>query len=303
LTGDDAVGTCFGFEVRSALPFNYLRVGEGDRLEVSAPSSAPQGRAGELVLEWTPTPALPFEGRLYRGDDDRFDLWVAQSGWFRVDPHAPSVTLPNDPNVVRREERLWSLPAILCFMARDDFSLHAAAVEVDGSALLLGAPRAFGKTTLAAAFLSAGYRLLSEDITCVRTSAGPVVIPGPAVLRVRRDIAERIEIRHAKQLGEPDDRVHFAVDPAARGDCRPVPIRAIIFLRDSDNGFRLETVAPADAVRDLWPLSFRLPTDQGRSRCFAHLAELARRTPVLNLYRPFRIEDLPATVGFIAENF
>ena len=301
MTAEPAVGTCFGFAVRSSLPFHYLRGGVGEALDVSAPSSPPDGRKGELILEWTPTPALPFEGRLYR-DGSCFCLWIANSGWFFVDTQAPSVTLPDEPDIVRREERLWSVPAILCFLARGDLPLHAAAVEVGGEALVLGAPRTFGKTTLAAAFLSAGYRLLSEDVTCVRVGNVPLVIPGPAMLRVREDVAERLEIRHAKRIGVPDDRVHFAVDPAVRGDCCPVPLRAIVLLRQSGNGFRVEPVPAMQAVRDLWRLTSKLPTDRDRARCFAGVVDLARSVPIRNLYRPLRIDDLPATVAFIVDN-
>jgi hypothetical protein len=145
---------------------------------------------------------------------------------------------------------------MLCFLARGDLPLHAAAVEVDGGAVVIGAPRAFGKTTLAAAFLSAGYRLLSEDVTCVHPGSVPLVIPGPAMLRVRPDVADRLEIRDATPVGKPDDRVHFAVDRGVRGDCRPVPLRAIFLLRAADRVFA-ETVRSSEAVRDLWPLSSR----------------------------------------------
>ena len=269
-------------------------------MNVSAPSRARDGGNGELLLEWTPTPALPFEGRLYR-DDGCFRLWVADAGWFVVDTDEPSVALPDEPNVVRREERLWSVPAILCFVARGDLHLHAAAVEVDGEAIVIAAPRTYGKTTLAAAFLSSGYRLLSEDVVCVRSSGVPLVVPGPAMLRVRRDVAERLEIRNAKPVGEPDDRVHFAVDAKARGDCRPLPIRAIVLLRHTEDRLRMEAVRPMDAVRDLWSLSFRLPTESARARCFERLVDLARSVPIRNLYRPLRIEELPATVALIVE--
>ena len=61
---------------------------------------------------------------------------------------------------------------MLCFRARGDTALHAAAVEVDGQAVVLGAPGTFGKTTLAAAFHAAGHRLLSEDTTCIRGVRG-----------------------------------------------------------------------------------------------------------------------------------
>jgi len=265
----------------------------------SSPSSSPGvSPSDDLILEWRATPDLPDEGRLY-GDGSRFRLWAPQLGWFLIDTQTKRIVVPDDANTVRREERLWGMPALLCFLARGDLELHAAAVQVGGEAIILAAPRTFGKTTLAAAFLSLGYRLLSEDVTCVRSGSAPSIIPGPAVLRLRPDVADRLEIRNATPVGEPDDRIHFAVDITARGDCQPVPLRAILLLRESPNGFQLETVRPMDAVRDLWPLSFNLPTEQDRARCFAAVVDLAQSVPVRNLRRPFRFEDLPATVEFI----
>lgn len=300
-SSNDSLGTCFGFAVRSTLPFHYLRGGDGDPIDVSAPSPEPRDDAGELIIEWTPTKEVPFEGRLY-ADNGRFRLWIAGSGWYVVDPAAPSILLPDEPNVVRREERLWSVPAMLCMFARGDLPLHAAAVEVDGGAVVFGAPRTFGKTTLAAAFLDAGHRLLSEDVTCVRPAERPLVIPGPAMLRVRRDVAERLEVAGTTPVGEPDDRIHLAVIPEARGDCRPVPIRAVVLLRGSEGGFRVEAVPQTRAVQELWTLSSKLPTDADRAGCFEALVDLAGSVPVLNFYRPLRLDDLPRSVEFLVDS-
>jgi hypothetical protein len=302
VTGAPSLGTCFGFAVRSSLPFHYLRDGAGQEFDVSAPSAVEDGDSGEVLLEWTPSSRFPLAGRLVRAEPG-YRLWVDTWGWFLIDPEAPRVTLPDTPNVVRREERLWSIQAMLCFLARGDTALHAAAVEVDGRVVVLGAPGTFGKTTLAAAFHAAGHRLLSEDTTCVRTSEAPLVVPGPAMLRLRHDIAQQLEIPNATPVETvADDRVHLALDPAVRGDCSPVPLRAIVLLRRADRGLRIEPVHPIQVVQDLWALSFRLPTDADRARCFTAVADLARSVPVWNLQRPLTVRDLPATVDFVVQH-
>lgn len=297
-----SAGTCFGFAVHSSLPFAYLREGPGEPMEVSTSSVQDHHVDGAPIMAWTPTTDLPLEGRLYRAGQG-FRLWIADAGWFTIDTEAPAITLPETADVIRREERLWSIPAMLCFLARGDVPLHAAAVEVNGGAVVLAAPRAHGKTTLAAALHSAGHRLLSEDVTCVRPGKVPMIIPGPAMLRVRRDVAERLVIRNASPVGVPDDRVHFAVDQAARGDCRPVPLRAIFLLRSADDGVRVEAVPWSEAVRELWPLSSRFPTRNGHAQCFQDLVDIAGRVPVWNLHRPLTFEALPTTVDFIAGMF
>ena len=299
LPDERTVGTCFGFEVRSELDFHFLRAGGGEPLRISASSVAPD-EVGELVQHWPPTHEAAFDTRLYR-DGGCFQLAVGDESWFTIDTERPSVTLPEDSNLVRREERLWGIPAILCFLARGDLQLHAAAIDVGGSAVVIAAPRIHGKTSIATTFHNEGFRLLSEDVTCIRDLSAPHVVPGPAVLRLRRATAERIEVADAVEVAR-DERVHFAIDRHRRGDCRPVPLRAILLLRESEHGFRLEQPGQVDVVRDLWPLSFNLPTTADRARCFDGLTALVRAVPVRNLFRPFRLEELPGAVHFVAEH-
>jgi hypothetical protein len=299
--GEPIAGTCFGFAVRSSLDFHFLRSGEGEPLDITTSPSPPEGDAYELLQQWRPTADVRFETNLYR-KGPLFRLQMGESSWFLIDTEQRRVVVPDDRNTVRREERLWGIPAILCFLARGDLQMHAAAVEIDGGAVLIAAPQVHGKTTLAVTFHNAGYRLLSEDVTCIRDLRHPHVVPGPAVLRVRLATAERIAVADAQEVGERDDRVHFAIAPERRGDCTPVPLRAILMLRESEDGYRLERPAAVDAVRDLWPLSFNLPTPTDRARCFAAVTDLVGTVRVENLFRPFRLEELPGVVSFVVDN-
>jgi hypothetical protein len=287
-----AAGTCFGYEVRSSVALSYLRRGGGESvLDVRASEEDPSASPGELLLE------MERPSRLFR-DGDAFRLWAGGVGWYSVEPEAPSVHVPAAADALPREERLWGLPAVLCFRHRGDLPIHAAAVEVDGQAILLGAPGRFGKTTLAAGFCRAGHRVLAEDLSCVRLSTPPAVLPGPAMLRVRHDIAAELELPLMK-LGESEDRVHYALDGQA-GDGRPVGLRGIVLLTDFGPQTTLERVPAERAVRDLWALTFRLPTAADRARSFAEVAELAETIPVWELSRPRRLADLEAVVTRIA---
>ncbi len=287
-------GACYGFEVRSTLPFAYLRDGGGDPLHVKAPAREGEGPDDVLLVEWRPTPELPLEARLY-SDGRAFRLWIG-GGWFSVEPEEGRVEVPAGGGL-RTEERLWGIPALLCFRARGDLPLHAAAVEADGGAVLLAAPRTFGKTTMAAAFHRAGHRVLSEDTSCVSLAAGPAVVPGPAMLRVRHDVAERLELSRARRVAEDADRVHYALDEP--GDCTPVPLRAVVFLDESDAGPELQRVEQPEAIRDLWALSFRLPIEDDVARSFAGVADLAASVPAFRLRRPFALEAVGDHVALV----
>jgi len=288
-------GSCYGFQPVSDLEFEYLRAGGGEPLTVEE-HEAPEPANGVLLTEWTPIPGRRVWARLY-ADGQGYRLWVEGYGSFGVDPRAPGVKLPRGAdNAVRREERLWGVPAMLCFLARGDLPLHAASVDVGGEAVILAAPGYFGKTTLAAGFEAGGYRVLSEDVSCIRLYPEPSVVPGPAMLRVRRDVAHRLVLPGAREVAASDNRVHFSLDPKRRGDSSPVPVRAVVLLRGADDGIALERVGSSEALRDLWPLSFRLPTAEDRERCFDGITRLAASVPLWNLFRPLRLGDLGRVV-------
>jgi hypothetical protein len=288
-------GACYGFGIRTALPLRYLREGDGDPLEVAAP--APEGeRADEaLLMEWLPSAELALEAKLF-ADGRAFRLWIGDGGWFSVEPDEGRVLVPPGGGL-RTEERLWGIPSLLCFRARGDLPLHAAAVEAGGRAIVLAAPRTYGKTTLAAAFHRAGHRVLSEDTSCVRLGAEPAIVPGPAMLRVRHDVAAALELPGARRLGEDADRVHYALEEP--GDCAPVPLAAVVLLDEREEAAALEPVEQPEAIRDLWALSFRLPTEEDVGGSFAGVADLASAVPSFRLRRPLDLAALDDDVALV----
>jgi len=290
-------GTCFGFDVRSTEPLAYLRHGTGEPLRVS--TVVHRGRPSrETLLSWR-KPADPYRASLYR-DGDAFRLWIGGGGWYVVDPARGAIDMPAGGDVLRREERLWGIPALLCFRRRGDLPLHAAAVEVGGAAVLLAGPRMAGKTTLAAAFHRAGHRVLAEDLTCIRVGDHPAVIPGPAMLRVRHDAAAGLGLAHDAAHPRSRDRVHVAIDPARRGDCTPVPLAGVALLRIGDE-IHMREADVHDAVRDLWGLNFRLPTDDDRAASFGAIADVVSRVRVWDLRRPIAFDALDDVVAHIVD--
>jgi hypothetical protein len=291
--GEDGVGTCFGYAVRAPFPMIALRSGQGIPLEVIEDGTPPED-LGEPLLGWV-------EGdralvRLYQQSGE-YLMWVEGDDWFRIDPDAPSITCIGSIGGPRREARIFGLPAALCFMTRGYVAVHAAAVDVDGSALLLAAPGRFGKTTLAAAFAGHGYRLLAEDTTCYRPSSDPSVLPGLAMLRIRPDVHEHLVIPGATVVAEDPERVFVILDESARGDSEPVPLRGVVFLRVWDRDeIMLERVASDRVIPDLWTLTFNLPDDRSRAECFQAVVGLAASVPIWNLYRRLSFEQLPTVI-------
>ena len=295
--GNGDLTSCFGYSFRSTLPFPFasLRRGNGSPLHVTADPQAPDPNEGAL-LEWKE--AGQSLVRLHTVGST-YVVWIDGVGWFRVDPRAPSIAVTSSATGPRLESRILGLPTALCFMHRGDFPVHAASVDIGGSALLLAAPGRFGKSTLASAFVQAGGRPLSEDTTCLRMTPVPSIVPGPAVLRIRPDVHERIDFPGTRVVAEDPDRIYLALDEERRGDDSPVPVAGVVFLRRSEGEITIERVPAESALPDLWTLSFHLPTDEDRARCFSMVAELGRLVPVWNLHRRLSFEHLPDVVDRI----
>lgn len=290
-----ADATCYGFAAEPAIPFAYGRGGAGEPLAIEIADGGEPANPGELVRTWEVAGPEPFFAGLY-ADHGAFRLWADDSGWFEIQTSPPRIALPANGNDVKREERLWGIPVLMCFAARGDTPLHAAAVDIGGSAILLAAPGRFGKTTLSAGFVRHGYRLLSEDLCCIRVGATCLIVPGPAMLRIRADVADRLAIPGAAVLDAGDDRVHLALDPTQRGDCTPVPIRALLFLHGGADTVNLEPVPSSEAVRSLFALIFRLPGTAETERAFSAAATIAAHVPAWNLTYPFGLDRLEQVV-------
>lgn len=294
---------CFGFEVRSSCRFRFLRNGAdgSSPLDIRETSSDIAAPADALIAEWVlPDPANAVRARLYR-QNGVFHFWAGDAGWYRIHPSDGLIEMSVSDDDVRREQRLWGVPTVLCFMERGDFGLHAAAVEVDGRAVILAAPGRHGKTTLALAFHRMGYRLLTEDTTCCRLAPEPFLLPGPTSVRLRPDVFHGEAPAATQIVSVREDRIHLVLDSDRVGDIRPVPLRAIVFLRGPAERIAIERVHPGQALPDLWALNFHLQNTLARARSFDQLARLAGGIPIWNLHRPLTLSNLEEVVNRIVD--
>lgn len=285
-------GVCFGYEIESSIDFEYLRKGTGDPLTISEHDGTWEAGKGELLVDWEARPNRPAHVKLHRAGSG-FGLWVSDAGWYEIAPGANHITIPPSGNELRREERLWGMPSLLTFLNRGDLPLHAGAVDMDGAAVLFGGPTRHGKTTLAASLFDHGYRLLSEDLSCVTRSGD--VIPGPTMIRLRHDMAEAMDVRSTTPVGKDEERTHLAMTGPEAEDSSIVPLSAILLLEVADD-IGLTRVDPMEALPSLWQITFHLPIDDHSRWIFDRITELATTVPIFRFRRPLRLDAIPATI-------
>lgn len=116
-------------------------------------------------------------------DDEFIDFHVAiEPGfglrrWFRpqarfvVDGVEPFTPLPRAQALPMIE---WGLNWCITAYSQHALVLHAAAVARDSRALIMPAPPGSGKSTLCAALVNRGWRLLSDELTIIRLDTGEI---------------------------------------------------------------------------------------------------------------------------------
>lgn len=121
---------------------------------------------------------------------------------------------------------------------RGIFPLHGSAVETPWGAMVFVGPSGIGKSTLAAHFHRAGYRLIADDVCAItRGGSGKLqVLPSFPHLRLKTDAADRLY----GDVASPAPS-HFDVDklvlPLGEGHASvPVPLGVVHVLKDADGG-------------------------------------------------------------------
>jgi hypothetical protein len=186
--------------------------------------------------------------------------------------------------------------------------LHATVVVVEGQAVAFLGGNAFGKSSLAACFLEAGYSLLTDDLLILQESSNEILAyPGPPRLKLFSKIAGRI-------LGQTATRVHM--NPSTdklilpldehRSCGTPMPLKAVYSLaapRETcrKQGVSIETLSPAQAFVELVKGTFnrRLVGPQRLERLFGVMASLADRISVRKLAYPRAIDQLEDVRGMV----
>jgi HprK-related kinase A len=107
--------------------------------------------------------------------------WLKPQVLFLFDGYPPFKPLPLDQAFPMFE---WGLNWCISSHVNHCLIIHAAVVEKDGYAAIMPAPPGSGKSTLCAALVSRGWRLLSDELALVRVGDGKLIpLPRPISLK------------------------------------------------------------------------------------------------------------------------
>lgn len=238
-------------------------------------------------------------------------MWWREVGGFRIRADGGLIEVDPAPGV---DDDLLAFPLLgpvlaMALHRRRLFLLHASAVCVDGAGIVLLGDKGAGKSTTATALLSAGHRLLSDDIAAFGAGHGVGrLLPAFPQVKLSDEALSRLAL-DGVVLRPP---VHSAIDKhrvliPGQFAAQEVPA-ARIYVIERGTGLAIVPCERAEALRHLLRFSYMsrfggAAMDQAEARRhFMRAATLADSGIVHRLVLPEGIDKLPDAVDRIRED-
>lgn len=249
----------YGVHVTSDVPLAF---------PASAGDSAPDALAAVEFVEGTPRDFAPFLPHVESDDEDvcrRLPGGATYLRWARLYEFSVAAdgsrvaSRPLDGcDAAVFQNFLFGQVLAVALVLQGVEPLHAAVVNVDGSAVGFLGDCTFGKSTLLASFVRTGHRALTDDLLVVdRRAGGMLARPGSGRIKLRPDSAQRVlpDAGEGTPLNPMTSKRAFTLD-ASRQERSGVPLRMLFVLPDPDERDRtaaidIRPVSPAEMVHEL----------------------------------------------------
>ena len=280
----------YGLAVRSPLALNCPRDGRPADVTIGRMGGSADGRIGgaRASRDWFSYQRC--------ADGSAFLRWRGLSD-FTISADGAAVRWRRLPAVTDEAFRGYLLSQVLSFslLARGREPLHASAVAVDGGVIAFLGDCGLGKSSLTAAFLQAGYPLVTDDLLVLfRRGAGYTVEPGIPSIKLAPGIARRL--LGARRTGPrmvPGAAKRIIPMPSSMRARDPLPLRALYVL-SRGRSLHITPMSQAAALLEIVRDTFNtVRLDSGRlATQFRFARRLAGNARVRLLVYPRRLAGI-----------
>lgn len=233
-----------------------------------------------------------------------------QVGSFEIRGHKTIIVEP----AAGVEERFLAFPILGPVLAwvlngKGLFLLHASAIDINGRTAVFMGDKLAGKSTTAAAFIRAGYPLVTDDLVAISFAnpSTPKIMPAFAQIKLAEDAAAAVSIQGAvvKPLIHRDFPKRQHSLPGMTSS--PIPADWFFKLVRGGEDVALTCMTLPNAIETLNRFSYMSRfvnanwSDAENARHFRSCAQLANLTKVAELGVPAGLERLSETVSFVTE--
>ncbi|WP_442052563.1 aldolase [Paenibacillus sp. 2TAB19] len=230
----------------------------------------------------------------YRFDNGRFLFHVPETAIYSI-TSGTHITVTPYPGADEAKIRLFLLGTCMgvLLMQRGILPLHGSAVVIDGKVYAIVGESGAGKSTLAAAFVRAGYPLMTDDVIAVslsNDSAAATVYPSYPQQKLWEESIEQLGLL-SHNYSSIYQRVNKYAVPIRSQFCRePLPLAGVIeLIKASDPEPSLKAYNTLEGLHALNVHTYRnsllhlLNLQQWQ---FQSIARLGSGLPVYQLRRP-----------------
>ena len=181
--------------------------------------------------------------------------------------------------------------------------LHATTVVVNGEAAVLLGESGFGKSSLAACFLEAGHRMLTDDLLVLQRFGGEfLAYPGPPRIKLFPKVARRFlgSAANGVAMNSGTKKLILPLD-RTRSSATPVPLKTIYTLDAPRQVFRKQQIriavlSPRESFLELVKNTFnyRIVNRDRLERQFKETTRVVSVTPVKKISYSRVLAHLPA---------
>jgi hypothetical protein len=294
----------YGITLHSEILLALPEQGHGELGQIElrvAPASFFSEAARGLSLH--PDSESFYQSRFLR-DGSTYVRWEGV-GEFVISPDGRQITGRQCDEAHEESFQVYMLGQALSYaLVKQGFEpLHATAIVVNGEAAVLLGNSGFGKSSLAACFLDAGHRLLTDDLLILRPSSNAVIAyPGPPRIKLFPKLARRF--RHeaasgvAMNLESKKLILPLGHTQSALG---PVPLKGIYALLPPrstvrNHAVRISVLPPRESFIALVKNTFnyRIVNPARLERQFEAATQVISVMPVKKVAYPRILARLPA---------
>jgi hypothetical protein len=230
-------------------------------------------------------------------------------GSYRVRHGRNVVICPETDNTQLVRQPLLGIVLATVLHQRRLLPLHASALNLAGGAVAFLGEKGAGKSTVAAAFLAAGYPVMADDVLAIDVSMPQCPLAAPAFpqLKLWPDTAIAVGVRPADlpRLSAQHEKRLCAIP--ANFWSRPVPLQQFYVLERGET-LRCTPLRPSEAVAALIAHSYVariIPQLFEGKQAIEHLVRcvaLAKCVAAFRLEYPRSFHCLPEVVRLVEQN-
>ncbi len=182
--------------------------------------------------------------------------------------------------------------------------VHAGAVEVDGGCVCVAGASGAGKSTVLAALVARGRRMLSDDVVAVSGEAELIAEPGYPSVKLWQDAIDGLGLTADPRRRVTPDHAKYRVDADLCPE--PRPVRGVIVLRAAGAGHDVVVTSPSRlrAVRQIHRQMYRPQLGQALGRAdeqFRTAVGLVEQSRVRVVTRPDGADTIDAVVDAVEQ--